>query len=47
MGFFDRLLQRSVSPDQFAQMLIKRLRASGETGQIKYDAEQFSPRSRH
>jgi hypothetical protein len=32
MGFIDRLLKRP--PDDFGQMLFKRLRASGETGQI-------------
>ena len=41
MGFLDRILKRPMSQDQFAQMLIRRLRASGETGQIEYSAEQF------
>jgi hypothetical protein len=44
MGFFDRLLKRPPSPDQFARMLIERLRASGETGPINYDSERFGLR---
>ena len=41
MGLLDRLLNRPLSPDAFAKMVIKRLRASGETGPIEYDPKQF------
>jgi hypothetical protein len=41
MGFLDRLLNRPLSQDSFAKMVVKRLRASGETGPIEYDPKQF------
>jgi hypothetical protein len=41
MGLFNRLLGRPLSQDGFAAMVIKRLRASGETGSIDYDPAEF------
>lgn len=41
MGLVDRLFNRPLSQDGFAKMVIKRLRASGETGSIEYDPTQF------
>src|SRR4051812_208962 len=41
MGVLDRLLNRKLSQDGFAKLIIKRLRASGETGSIDYDPIQF------
>lgn len=41
MGFLKRLFTRPLSQDAFAKMLTQRLRASGETGPIEYDAAQF------
>jgi hypothetical protein len=39
MGLVDRLFNRPLSQDAFAKMVIKRLRASGETGPIEYDKQ--------
>jgi hypothetical protein len=41
MGFLDRLFNRSLSQDDFAKLVTKRLRASGEAGPIEYDPKQF------
>src|SRR4051812_15476019 len=41
MGLLDRLFSRPLSQDDFAKLITKRLRASGETGPIEYDATQF------
>ena len=41
MGLLERLLNRPLTPDRFANMVMKRLRASGETGPIEYDSKQF------
>jgi hypothetical protein len=41
MGLVDRLFNRPLSQDAFAKMVIKRLRASGETGSLEYDSKQF------
>src|SRR6476646_10000921 len=41
MGLLDRLFNRPLTQDDFAKLITKRLRTSGETGPIEYDAEQF------
>jgi hypothetical protein len=41
MGFLDRLFNRPMSQDDFAKLVSKRLRASGEIGPIEYDPKQF------
>jgi hypothetical protein len=41
MSFIDRLFKRKLTQDAFAKFIIKRLRASGETGSIDYDAAEF------
>ena len=41
MGFLNRLLNRPPSRDQFANLLLKRIRQSGDQRPIEYNAEQF------
>jgi hypothetical protein len=41
MGLLGRLLNRPLSQDAFAKLVIKRLRASGETGSVDYDPAEF------
>jgi hypothetical protein len=41
MGFLDRILKRPLSQDDFARLLLKRIRASGDARPVEYDAEKF------
>jgi Protein of unknown function (DUF1444) len=42
MRVLGKLFDRPLSKDQFAQMLMKRIRASGDKGPVSYDPEKFS-----
>src|SRR5262245_49556366 len=41
MGLLNRLLNRPLDRDAFAQILLKRIRKSGDQRPIEYDAEKF------
>jgi hypothetical protein len=41
MRLIDRLLNRPLSQDAFAKMLVKRIRASGDSGPLEYDSANF------
>jgi hypothetical protein len=41
MGLLDRILNRPPTRDQFARMMLKRIRKSGDQRPIEYDAEKF------
>jgi len=41
MGFFDRFFNRPPSREQFAQLILKRIRRAGDTRPVTYDAAAF------